>query len=88
MVKGVKIVLDPIYFREILHLPCEGYSEMELPNKENEFRRILESGHVGDLSKLDVKLLSIEMRLPHHMVTNYFFQEERDMIFFQAETFV
>ena len=35
MVKGVEIALDLVLLGEILHLPCAGYTGMELANKED-----------------------------------------------------
>ena len=68
-VKGVDISLDPVLLGEILHLPCEGYTNMKLSVKEEGINIILGRTFTGSLNKLEAKFLSIEMRLLHHMVT-------------------
>ena len=40
-VKDVDISLDPVLLGEILHLPCEGYTNMELLSKEEGINVIL-----------------------------------------------
>ena len=72
-VKGIEISLDPMLLGEILHLPCEGYTNMELPVKEEGINVILGRTFTGSLNKLEAKILSIEMRLLHQMVTKLFF---------------
>ena len=72
-VKGVDISLDPVLLGEILHLPCEGYTNMELPIKEEGINVILGRTFTKSLNKLETKILSIEMRLLHYMVTKLFF---------------
>ena len=41
LVKVVEIALDPVHSGENVHLPCEGYFKVELPNEEDDFRDIL-----------------------------------------------
>ena len=72
-IKGIDICLDPIILGEILHLPCEGYSYMELPVKEEGINVILGRTYSGSLNKLEAKILSIEMRILHQLVTKLFF---------------
>ena len=68
-VKGIDICLDPIILGEILYLPCEGYSNMKLPVKEEGINVILGGTYSGSLNKLEAKILSIEMRILHQLVT-------------------
>ena len=70
--KGVDIILDPLHLGQILHLPCEGYTNMELPIKEEGINVILGRTFTESLNKLEAKILSIEMRLLHHIVTKLF----------------
>ena len=72
-VKGIDICLDSRILGEILHLPSEGYSYMELPVKEEGIRIILGETYSGSLNKLEAKLLSIEIRVLHQIVTKLFF---------------
>ena len=72
-VKGIDICLDSSILGEILHLPSEGYSYMELPVKEEGISVILRETYSGSLNKLEAKILSIEMRILHQMVTKLFF---------------
>ena len=72
LMKGVNIVLDPLHLGQILHLPCEGYTHMELSIKEEGLSAILGRVFTENLNKLEVKILSVEMRLLHHMVTKLF----------------
>ena len=72
-VKGIDICLDSRILGEILQLPSEGYSYMELPIKEEGIRIILGEDFSGSLNKLEAKLLSIEMRVLHQIVTKLFF---------------
>ena len=72
LVKGVNIVLDPLHLGQILHLPCEGYTHMELPIKEERINIILRRTFTENLNKLEARILSVEMRLLHHMVTKLF----------------
>ena len=46
---------------------------MELPIKEEGINVILGRTFIKNLNKLEAKILSIEMRLLHHMVTKLFF---------------
>ena len=71
-VKGVDIILDPLYLRQILYLPCEGYTNMELLIKEEGINVILERTFTESLNRFEAKILSVEMRLLHHMVTKLF----------------
>ena len=71
-VKGIDVILDPVHLGQILHLPCEGYTNMELPIKEERINIILGRIYTGSLNKLEAKILSIEMRLLHHLVTKLF----------------
>ena len=71
-VKGVNIILDPLHLGQILHLSCEGYSHMELPIKEEGLSVILGRAFTKNLNKLEARILSVEMRLLHHMVTKLF----------------
>ena len=68
---------------EILDLPSEGYSYMELPVKEEGIRIILGETYSGSLNKLEAKILSIEMRILHQMVTKLFFPRSgrHDLLF-------
>ena len=68
IVKGVDIILDPVHLGQILHLPCEGYTNMELPIKEEGINVILRRTYTGSLNKLEAKILSIEMRLDNQTV--------------------
>ena len=45
---------------------------MELPIKEEEINAILGRTFTDSLNKLEVKILSVEIRLLHHMVTKLF----------------
>ena len=45
---------------------------MELPIKEERINIILGRIYTGSLNKLEAKILSVEMRLLHHMVTKLF----------------
>ena len=72
-VKGIDICLDSRILGEILQLPSEGYSYMELPIKEEGIRIILGEAFSGSLNRLEAKLLSIEMRVLHQIVTKLFF---------------
>ena len=71
-VKGINVILDPVHFGQILHLPCEGYINMELPIKEEGINIILRRTFTGSLNKLEAKIFSIEMRLLYHLVTKLF----------------
>ena len=59
LVKGVNIVLDPLHLRQILHLPCEGYTHMELPIKEEGLSAILGRAFTENLNKLEAKILRL-----------------------------
>ena len=72
-VKGIDICIDPVLLGEILHLPYEGYSNMELPVKEEGINVILGGTYSGSLNKLEAKILSIEIRILHQLVTKLFF---------------
>ena len=72
LVKGVNIILDPLHLGQILHLPCEGCTHMELPIKEERINVILERTFTESLNRLEAKIPSVEMRLLHHMVTKLF----------------
>ena len=72
-VKGIDICLDPVILGEILHLPSEGYAYMELPVKEEGISVIFGGTYQGNLNKLEAKILPIEMRILHQMVTKLFF---------------
>ena len=72
-VKEIDICLDPIILGEILHLPYEGYSYMELPVKEEGINVILGETYSGSLNKSEAKILSIEMRILYQLVTKLFF---------------
>ena len=71
-VKDIDVILDPEYLGQILHLPCEGYTNMELSIKEEGINIILGRTYTGSLNKLEVKIFSVEMRLLHHLVTKLF----------------
>ena len=45
---------------------------MELPIKEEGINVILGRTYIGSLNKLEAKILSIEMRLLHHLITKLF----------------
>ena len=55
-----------MHLGQILHLPCEGYTNMELPIKEEGINVILERTFIKNLNKLEAKILSIEMRQLSH----------------------
>ena len=70
-VKGVDIILNPLLLGQILHLPCEGYTNMELSIKEG-INVILGRTFTRSLNRLEAKILSVKIRLLHHMVTKLF----------------
>ena len=61
-------------------MPYEGSCLDELPKKEIGLRTILGRDDVEGLLKIEAKDLSVEMRLLHHMVLEFFFSEGEDMI--------
>ena len=69
-VKGIDICLDPVILREILHLSYEGYSNMELPVKEEGINMILGGTYLGSLNKLKAKILSCSSKSGYHSSKN------------------
>ena len=68
-------------------MPCEGYTNMELPIKEEEISVISGRTFTKILNKLEAKILSVEMRLLHHVVTKLFVPKSDDMTSYLVETF-
>ena len=72
IVKSIDVILDPVHLGQILHLPYEGYTNIELSIKEEGINVILGKTYTESLNKLKAKTFSIEMRLLYHLVTKLF----------------
>ena len=78
--KEVQIILNATRLGRFLQIPYEGSYLDELPKKEIGHRTILGRDDVEGLLKIEVKYLSVEMRLLHHMVSRIFSLVGEDMI--------